>query len=352
MTMLTQYDAAEDGDIVNQVLRKFNGFGQLTREYQSHSGAVDTGSTPFVAYAYPSPRCAGAGSRRGRSPMYVDALILRERDSDHDETLDERLWAITDANWNVTALVSSFYGVVERYGYDPYGLRTDFDDSWESRSSSVYDMAIGFQGKRWDSAAKQYESRYRWYDPKLMVWTSVDPIRFVAGDVNLFRFVGNNPNNGLDPSGLAAVAGILKCLAYEQLAVGFIGLLRLANQQLAGSAGHIDVGISMGVAFGVKIDTTPGKPFIPGPWAFVPRIHPYAGVGVGGPKVAVYDTLPTPGYKTTLGVGGFTAQTTPPGAVTIGGVPIPIFNPFAAGPGVLGVGTGLGLFEASTIHVW
>lgn len=38
--------------IVNQVQRTFNGLGQLTNEYQSHSGAVVIGTTPQVQYSY------------------------------------------------------------------------------------------------------------------------------------------------------------------------------------------------------------------------------------------------------------------------------------------------------------
>ena len=55
------------------------------------------------------------------SPVYVDALILRDRDSDGDGTLDERLWVVQDANFNVTAVVDDSGEVVERYIYDPFG---------------------------------------------------------------------------------------------------------------------------------------------------------------------------------------------------------------------------------------
>ena len=38
--LITSYDAASAGNIVNQVQRTFNGLGQLTAEYQSHSAAM------------------------------------------------------------------------------------------------------------------------------------------------------------------------------------------------------------------------------------------------------------------------------------------------------------------------
>src|SRR5436189_405887 len=51
-------------------------------------------------------------------PIY---LILRDRDTNADGALDERLYALQDANWNVTALTSSSGDVQERYAYDAYG---------------------------------------------------------------------------------------------------------------------------------------------------------------------------------------------------------------------------------------
>ncbi len=38
---------------------------------------------------------------------YVDDLILRDRDTNADGTLDERLYGMQDANWNVTSIASS-----------------------------------------------------------------------------------------------------------------------------------------------------------------------------------------------------------------------------------------------------
>jgi hypothetical protein len=40
------------------------------------------------------------------------------------------------------------------------------------------------------------------FSPTLGRWTQNDPIEFEAGDPNLYRFVGNNPTNYTDPSGL------------------------------------------------------------------------------------------------------------------------------------------------------
>ena len=62
-----------------------------------------------------------------RSPVYVDALVLRDRDSNADGTLDERLYVAQDANYNVIALFDNSGNVVERYVYDPFGSVTVLD---------------------------------------------------------------------------------------------------------------------------------------------------------------------------------------------------------------------------------
>src|SRR5262245_48809300 len=64
------------------------------------------------------------------SPVYVDALVLRDRDANNDGSLEERLWAAQDANYNVTAVFDNSGNVVERYVYDPYGTPTVYDATY------------------------------------------------------------------------------------------------------------------------------------------------------------------------------------------------------------------------------
>lgn len=39
-------------DVINQIQREYNGYGQLTTEYQEHTGEVNTGTSPKVQYVY------------------------------------------------------------------------------------------------------------------------------------------------------------------------------------------------------------------------------------------------------------------------------------------------------------
>ncbi|VTR98885.1 rhs repeat-associated core domain-containing protein : YD repeat protein OS=Isosphaera pallida (strain ATCC 43644 / DSM 9630 / IS1B) GN=Isop_2419 PE=4 SV=1: RHS_repeat: PT-HINT [Gemmata massiliana] len=138
------------------------------------------------------------------SPVYVNAMVLRDRDADGStgNGLEERLWVQQDANFNVTALANSSGAVVERYLYDPYGNVTVTNASGTTLGSSAYAWAHTFQGMRLDTTSGFLEANQRWYSPILGRWVTLDPIRYAAGDMNLYRFVGNNSTNVTDPSGL------------------------------------------------------------------------------------------------------------------------------------------------------
>lgn len=45
--------------------------------------------------------------------VYVDALVLCDRDSNADGTLNERRWVVQDANYNVTVLINDLDSVGE-----------------------------------------------------------------------------------------------------------------------------------------------------------------------------------------------------------------------------------------------
>jgi RHS repeat-associated protein len=135
------------------------------------------------------------------SPVYVDGLVLRDRDTDANGTFDERLYSLQDANWNTTGLVNAGGTVQERYTYTPFGQVTFRDGSGSTLSASAKDWVFLHQGGE-RIAAGDYEFRNRVYSPSLGRWLSNDPLGFDAGDQNWYRAIGNNPGNGLDPIGL------------------------------------------------------------------------------------------------------------------------------------------------------
>jgi RHS repeat-associated protein len=92
--------------------------------------------------------------------------------------------------------------VVERYVYDPFGQATVLDASWNVLAASAFAWVYLHQGGRFDATSGLYHFCYPDYSPTLGHWTSLDPLRYAAGDVNLYRTVGNAPTVYTDPTGL------------------------------------------------------------------------------------------------------------------------------------------------------
>ncbi|MCS7168050.1 MAG: RHS repeat-associated core domain-containing protein [Gemmatales bacterium] len=135
--------------------------------------------------------------------------MLRDRDTYGDGTLDERLYVVQDANDYVTALFHNAGNVVERYVYDPFGSVTVLDASWNVLAGSAFAWVYLHQGGRYDFTSGLYHFRFRDYSPTLGRWTSLDPIGYAAGDVNLYRTVFNAPTVFTDPSGQAIFIPVL-----------------------------------------------------------------------------------------------------------------------------------------------
>ena len=134
---------------------------------------------------------------------YVDALTSRVDYA--SGAVSAVLHTQYDANWNVTAIADATSGVLERYTYDPYGVVTVLYANWSVRGGSPYGWNYLHQGGRFDVDSNLYNFRHRDYSATLSRWTQNDPIGFDAGDLNLYRYVGNGPLNGVDPWGLREI---------------------------------------------------------------------------------------------------------------------------------------------------
>ena len=52
---------------------------------------------------------------------YIDDLVLRDRDTTGIGILDERFYALQDANWNVISISTAYCQIQEHYTYTAYG---------------------------------------------------------------------------------------------------------------------------------------------------------------------------------------------------------------------------------------
>ncbi len=82
------------------------------------------------------------------SPVYVDAMVSRDRDTDANGSLDERLYALQDANFNVTAITNTSGSVQEKYTETPFGVTTFRNSSGTAIGSSGKDWVFLHQGGR------------------------------------------------------------------------------------------------------------------------------------------------------------------------------------------------------------
>ena len=116
-----------------------------------------------------------------------------------------------DALGSTEFLTDAAGAVVERYRYDAFGQPTILDGNGTPLPLSALGSplsALGnrfmFTGREWLSGLALYDYRHRVYSPTLGRWLQPDPIRFAAGDVNLYRYCGNSSVSSADPLGLCS----------------------------------------------------------------------------------------------------------------------------------------------------
>ncbi len=89
--------------------------------------------------------------------------LLRDRDTSGDGVLDERLYALQDGNWNVTAVTDASGDVQERYAYTAYGEPLFLSAGFVEQSGSSFRWEVLFTGQRWDGGihGPTWDSRSR-----------------------------------------------------------------------------------------------------------------------------------------------------------------------------------------------
>jgi len=148
---------------------------------------------------------------------YIDDLILRERDTDGNGTLDERLYALQDANWNVTALVNTSGAVQQRFVYTAYGLPVFLNSSFTAASNTA-GWEVLYAGYRFEIATSLMHVRHRVLNVALGTWIQRDPMGY-ADTANLYMYAAGMALTMTDPAGLvvpvwvgAALLLLLGCL--------------------------------------------------------------------------------------------------------------------------------------------
>jgi RHS repeat-associated protein len=137
----------------------------------------------------------------GERPGHRDELVLRDRDTDGNGTLDERHYATMDY-FNGTAVMNASGTVLERYAYAAFGEWRIMAADFTPRTTSSYAWDFGFQGQFRDFETGWSNYGYRFYVPLLGTWINRDPIG-ENGGFHIYNFVNNRPIDKNDYFGLA-----------------------------------------------------------------------------------------------------------------------------------------------------
>ena len=97
-------------------------------------------------------------------------------------------WYLTDKDGSVQVVTNATGQAADQVTYDAFGNIT-------SETSPSAGDRYKFDGREFDSADALEYNRARYYDPTTGRWISQDPLGFSAQDVNLYRYVGNQPTN-------------------------------------------------------------------------------------------------------------------------------------------------------------
>jgi RHS repeat-associated protein len=157
---------------------------------------------------------------------YIDDLVLRDRDTDSDGSLNERLYALQDSTWSVTTIIDSTGTPTERYSYSAYGSVRVLTGAFGIRATTIYDWETTFSGYRLDASATLYFIRHRVYSWNFG-WLQRDPLGY-ADTYNLYEYTSSNPTNATDSYGLLlfpagpliTIAGIIAAILLVVLVLG------------------------------------------------------------------------------------------------------------------------------------
>ena len=120
-------------------------------------------------------------------------------------------WTFSDHQDSVREIVSGNAAdrgaVVEHRQYDSFGkiVRRTTGPQAGAPATAGVGIDFGYAGRPLEARTGLSDNRARWYEPATGRFVNEDPSGFKGGDANLFRYVGNDPLNQVDPSGLGAV---------------------------------------------------------------------------------------------------------------------------------------------------
>jgi RHS repeat-associated protein len=126
-------------------------------------------------------------------------------------------WLHADQQNSTIAWSNGSGAAIGTQAYDPYGQ----PQAWSG-------SRFAYTGQLMIAEAQLYHYKARAYDPALGRFPQTDPAGY-ASDVNPYAYVGNDPVDGVDPSGMDADLVVWRCAEPELL----MGYCKLSTANLA-----------------------------------------------------------------------------------------------------------------------
>jgi RHS repeat-associated protein len=202
----------------------------------------------------PVRQAVGAGTVDLLTGLGIDEYLMRTDSSSSRDFL-------SDALGSTVSLSDSSGTIHTEYSYEPFGAAT--------ASGSTSANELRYTGREDDGTGMNYY-RARYYYPGLARFVSEDPIGLVAGDVNFYAYVANNPLSFIDPFGLDK----------DQCSAAGGGALASAANFSAGFGDILTSGLGLSYAFGVPS----GTEAIRGLWLKTPGLPTTGAPDVVNPK--------------------------------------------------------------------
>jgi RHS repeat-associated protein len=102
-------------------------------------------------------------------------------------------WTLADYQGSIKVVTDGTGAVIDLVVYDAWGNIT-------AESNSAVGGKFKYAGNEQDSWTGMYWDRARYFLPSAQIWLEQDPLG-LGPDSNPYRYVGNGPTNGVDPSG-------------------------------------------------------------------------------------------------------------------------------------------------------
>ena len=178
----------------------------------------------------------------------VDAVLARESAG------GTIAWYLPDRLGTIRDLLNNSGSIIDHVDYSAFG--TVLDES----SPTSGDRLMGFAGMERDTVTGLNLAVNRVQNPGTGRWASPDPMGFRANDVDLYRYVGNEPTDAADPRGLNFGSDYLYYLLNpgamdgdlqtgQQVAVG-IGIVAGGGALVGVGVGLVGTGTAIGLGSG------------------------------------------------------------------------------------------------------